>query len=51
MCLDQALGQRQAEPGAGVAAAEGAVDLTEWRQRLRDIVLGDADAGVRHLDP
>ena len=49
--FDQTLGERQAEPGAGVAAAEGAVDLAEGRQRLRKIILGDADPGVRHLDP
>ena len=29
--FDQALGERQAKPGAGVAAAEGTVDLTERR--------------------
>src|SRR3546814_12219394 len=49
MQLHEAIGQRQAEPGALELAAETAVDLLEGREGTRDVLGGDADAGVAHL--
>src|SRR3546814_13573997 len=48
--LHEAIGQRQAEPGALELAAETAVDLLEGREGTRDVLGGDADAGVAHLE-
>src|SRR3546814_4295983 len=50
MQLHEAIGQRQAEPGALELAAETAVDLLEGREGTRDVLGGDADAGVAHLE-
>ena len=50
MQFDQRLGQWQAEAGSLVPAAECAVDLTELRERLRNVLERDADAGVGDLE-
>src|SRR5581483_1440034 len=47
MQLDETLAERQAEPGALIAAAELARNLGERHQRLPQLILGDTDAGIR----
>src|SRR5690349_16099309 len=48
--LGKRLCQREPEAGAVVASAETAVDLAEGRHGARDVLGGDADAAVAHLD-
>ena len=44
------LGQRQAQPGAVMAAGEAVAVLAEGRQGMDHFVLAHADAGVAHHD-
>ena len=48
--LDDAPGQRQAEPGALDLAGGGAVHLVELVEDALVVLAGDADAGVADLD-
>ena len=48
--LHQAAGQRQAQAGALVLLAVAVVELLEFDEQPRQIVGGDADAGVLDLD-
>src|SRR5579875_3250451 len=50
MELHEPAREGQAEAGALVAAAQAAVHLAEALERLRDILGGDADAGIGHGD-
>src|SRR6516165_8017496 len=44
--IDQRLGQRKTEAGAGVASRQAAVDLREGLERPRDVLRRYADPGV-----
>src|SRR5579859_94755 len=46
--FDEAAGERQAQPGAGVAPRQRAVDLDERIEDPVEIAFGDADAAVGH---
>ena len=50
MQLDEGLGQGQTEPGPLIPTIEVAVDLAEWRQRLGNVIEGNADSGVGNLE-
>ena len=47
---DQVLDDREAQPGAAQLAAAGLVDAVEPLEDARQVVAGDADAGVGDLD-
>ena len=51
MHFSERFGQRQAKTGAFKATGELAFDLAEGRQRARNILRRDTDAGVAHGDP
>ncbi len=46
----QVMGQRQAQPGAAKLAGDAGAGLGEGLEDLHLRVLGNADAGVAHLD-
>src|SRR3546814_4846345 len=46
MHLDETLGQREAEPGSLVTAAEVAIDLSTTHERGPDVGIGAAYAGI-----
>src|SRR5687768_11430502 len=48
--LDEGLGYGEAEAGAVVATGEGAVDLAERLERVRNLFRRHADAGVADAD-
>ncbi|GBD28482.1 hypothetical protein HRbin31_00500 [bacterium HR31] len=49
--LHQVLGDGQAQAGAPAGAGAGAVCAVEAFEHVRQVVRGDAPAGVRHRDP
>ena len=48
MCLHQLLDQVQSEPGSAIAARGAHVHLLKRAEDLTKLVLGDAQASVRH---
>src|SRR5215467_14519175 len=49
--LDEFLADRQPEAGASGAAGDGIIELLEWLEQPRQVVLPDPDPGVGNAQP